>query len=318
MQAFNGSQALKDEMVGRVRSQWAEGRLVAGGGLLWDDEKGLYSLNAALAETSDGDQFVARTGIPLEVALLCESTLVLNTVTVVDKSKKIGYAVVHDPALGTAVTDWLDAIRPGSDLQGVVPKFMVDFLDYVLSDGFAQRQFIPAEVRDAAEKILAHWKLELSGQAVDAKAWRQLRGEAVKATERTNQPWAYPISHFVETMAWPLTSMTSEFRQPYMFVTGSLLSFLQVPYHAEEDQKLSELALKGHLTMRDLDRVGKSTPEDRQAMLDANPDIKEAMTWYSDADRNARVKSAQQRAFAATTPLILQLMAKLVQFIKEA
>lgn len=318
MQAFNGNQATKDEMVGRVRAQWLAGKLIAGGGLLWDEENALHSLNGALAETADADEFEARTGISLDVALLCESTLALNSVAIKDRSRKVGYSVVHDPALDGVATEWLEAIRPGADLQSVIPKFMVHFLGFVLSDGFAQRDFVPAEVRDVAGKILANWKLELAGQVVDAKSWRQLRGEAVKATEHIGEAWAYPISHFVETMAWPLPSMTREFRQPFMFITGNLLSFLQVPYQVEEDRKLSELALLGHLKMREQDRSGRTAPEDRQALLDANPDIKEAMTWYSDEDRNARVKSGQRKAFAATTPVVRQFMEKLVQFIKEA
>lgn len=318
MQAFNGNQALKDEWVGRVRAQWAAGKLVAGGGLLWDAEKSLFSINGALAETADAAEFESRTGIPLDVAMLCESTLALNAVAVKDKSKAIGFASIHDPALDVAVTAWLDAIRPGADLQSVIPKFMVYFLGYVLSDDFAQRDHVPADVRAVAQKILNNWQSELSGQTVDAKSWRQVRSEAVQASEQITQAWAYPIAHFVETMAWPLPTMTQEFRQPFMFITGNLLSFLQSPYQVEEDKKLAELALLGHLKMREQDRVGKTAPEDRQALLDANPDIKEAMTWFSDDERNARVKRGQQKAFAATTPVIQQFMDKLVEFIKEA
>ena len=318
MQAFNGNQALKDEMVGRVRTQWAAGKLVAAAVLCWDDENALYSVNGALAETSDADEFVARTGIPLELALLCESTLSLNAVAVPDKSKKVGFAVVHDPALDPAVSEWLAAIRPGADLESVVPKFMVFFLDFVLSDQFAQREFITAEVRSAAEKILANWKRELAGQAIDAKAWRELRGDAVEATERIGQPWAYPVSHFVETMPWPVASMVKEFNQPFMFLTGNLMSFLQSPYQAEEDQKLAELALKGHLMSRELDRAGKGGREEFEALVEANPDIKEAMSWYSDEARNARVKRGQQRAFASTTPLVKQFMDKLTELIRQA
>lgn len=318
MQAFNGNQALKDELVGRVRAQWAAGQLVAGGGLLWDEEKSLFSINGALAQTADAAEFESRTGIALDVALLCESTLALSVVAVKDKTKKIGYASIHDPALDSAVTAWLDAIRPGADLQSVIPKFMVYFLEFVLSNDYAQRDYVPADVRAVAQKILNNWKSELGGQTVDAKTWRQVRGEAVQASEQITQAWAYPIAHFVETMAWPLPTMTKEFRQPFMFITGNLLSFLQSPFHVDEDKRLSELALLGHLKMREQDREGKTAPEDRQALLDANPDIKEAMTWFSDDERNARVKRGQQKAFAATTPVVKQFMDKLVTFIKEA
>lgn len=318
MQAFNGNQALKDELIGRVRAQWAAGQLVAGGGLLWDKERSLFSINGALAETADVAEFESRTGIPLDVALLCESTLALSAVAVKDKTRKIGYASVHDPALDGAVTAWLDAIRPGADLQSVIPKFMVYFLGFVLSDAFPQRDHVPAEIRAVAEKILTHWKSELNGQTVDAKSWRQVRNEALQASEQITQAWAYPMAHFVETMAWPLPTMTREFRQPFMFITGNLLSFLQSPYQVEEDKRLAELALLGHLKMREQDRVGKTTPEDRQALLDANPDIKDAMTWFSDDERNARVKQGQQKAFAATTPVVQQFMDKWVEFIREA
>lgn len=318
MQAFHGSQALKNEMVSRVRSLWADGKLVAGGALLWDDEKALYSINGALAQSSDAEVFQTRTGIPFDLAMLCESVLVLNSVAVKDKSAPIGFKVVHDPVLDAAVTGWLEAIRPGADLDSVIPKFMVFFLGLVLSDPFPQRDHIPADIRRVAEQILKHWQVELSGQTVDARVWRQLRAEAVKATETVQQPWAYPIAHFVETLAWPLTSVTKELRQPFMFLTGNLLSFLQTPYQADADKHLAEMALKGHLTMHHMDREGKNRPEDRQAMLDANPAIQEAMSWYADDVRNARIKMAQQQAFVATTPHIQRLMDRLVQFIGEA
>lgn len=318
MQAFNGSHDLKNEMTERVRTLWADGRLVAGGALLWDAEKALYSINGALAQTTDAEVFEARTGIALDLALLCESVLVLNAVAVKDKSKAIGFTVVHDPALDGAVTAWLEAIRPGADLAGVIPKFMVHFLGLVLGDTFPQRDQIPPDVRHVAAQILENWRSELSGQVIEARTWRQLRSDAVKATENVQQPWAYPISHFVETLAWPLASVTKEFRQPFMFLTGNLLAYLQVPYQADEDKRLAELALKGHLTMHHMDREGRNKPEDRQAMLDADPAIKEAMSWYADDVRNARIKAAQQRAFVATTPWVQQLMDSLVQFIREA
>jgi len=319
MQAFHNDPALKAEMLKRVHSMLDAGQLIAAAVLRWMPEQSVYSYSGALVESGDNQVFEERSGIPALAALLCEATVAVSVIQIPDESRNLGYEFRTDADVSRFALQWIEAVRPGADLSKVVPQFMIAFLEFMLSSDFEQSAYISSGMRTAAEGILANWQSEFAGVAIDPKAWRVLRNEAVKVTENGQEAWSWPIAHFIETMAWPLKDISGEFQNPFMFVCGNWLAYLQRPFLAEEDRDISELTLKGHLLLRaEEERKGSVTPEEYQALLDANPDIKWAMTYRTDPVASARVKDGQTRAFAATTPRLRMLMNQLLKFIEAA
>ena len=319
MNAFKGDAHLKSEMLDRVRSKSDAGQLITASVLRWMPDQSLFSVCGALVESGDNDVFVERSGIPIALALLCEGIVGMTTVTIPDKSRAIGYEFRGHPELNRFALEWLDAVRPGADLSGVLPRYMVEFLAFMLSADFDQAPFISPAMRLVAERILANWTRELAGETIDQKSWRGLRADAVAATEMISEAWAYPIAHFIETLAWPVRDVAGEFMQPYSFVCTNWLAFVQRPYLAEEDRRIAELSLKGHLLAKqEEERTGPLSTEAYSALLDANPDIKAAMMFHTDPVTNARVKEGQLRAFEATVPRMRRLMDRLLALIAAA
>src|SRR6187399_1471413 len=93
LQAFHGDADLKSQMISRVRSLDAAGKLMTMGVLRWDQQQSLYSFNGALAETADQQEFVRRTGIPSELADLVESTVAMNSISMPNKDRPFGIEI---------------------------------------------------------------------------------------------------------------------------------------------------------------------------------------------------------------------------------
>ncbi|WP_457325679.1 hypothetical protein [Roseateles sp. P5_E11] len=319
LEAFHGDASLKAEMIGRVRSMDADGKLLVMGVLHWDDEKSLYSFNGALAQTEDREEFIKKTGIPIELAQIVESTVALNTVSLPSKDAPFGLEFRSDEETRRYAAGWYESVRPGADLSGVMPKYMTYFLEFVLGSEFDLKEYISSAMRSAGERILANWKAELAGEKTDPKVWRAIRAEAVAANAGYDAAWTYPLAYFIETFAWPVRDMVAEFGQPYGFLCGNWLAFTRRPHFDEVDRMNSELSLKGFLLSDRLEKEGKGGQEEMQAMLDANPDIKRAMMLNSvDPEGYANYRQAQLRAFPATTPRVKKLLDQLVTFISEA
>ena len=71
--AFHGDSKLKTDMVDRVRVKWTQRLAFPLSYLKWRTDGGIVSLSGTLAETQVPEQFVERTGLPLELATLCET-----------------------------------------------------------------------------------------------------------------------------------------------------------------------------------------------------------------------------------------------------
>ena len=135
--AFHGDSASKAAMVDRVRAKWAQGHVFPLPYLKWRTDGGMVSLSGALAETQVPQEFVERTGLPVELASLCEGLVFSGAEFSEDNNAHRGLATRGGESILAFAMEWLDAIPVGADLGGVVPRFMHGFLASVLEPGFA-------------------------------------------------------------------------------------------------------------------------------------------------------------------------------------
>jgi hypothetical protein len=317
MKAFHNDAALKARLVERVRALWENGELFSAGILRWMPEQKAFSIGGALAETGDNDEFEKVTGIPIQLALLCENLVAVTTVMFEDKSKPPGYDFVTDKDIRRFEMEWLDAIRPGADLSGVLPQFMAFYLETLLAPDFAMAKNIDPAVRAVGERILEKWRAELAGQTVDPATWRAIRNDAVKASEAVTDPWCYPIAYFMETLAWPVSDVVGEFGQPFGYLTANWINILRRPYYVEEHRNRGELSLVGFRKMVDAENEGVTGEEAIQKFLDTIPEIKKAMMPLP-PEETLRYKKDQVRAFESTTPPIRRMMDRMLKLIEAA
>jgi hypothetical protein len=317
MNAFHGDAGLKAKLVEPVRAQWKNGELFSAGVLRWMPEQKAFSIAGALAQTGDNDEFEKTTGIPIQLALLCESMVAMTTVMFEDKTKAAGYDFVTDKEIRRFEMEWPDAIRAGADLSRVVPQFMTFYLETLLRTDFALAMHIAPDVRNIGMRILENWRAELAGQTVDPTTWRSIRNDAVKASGSVTDPWCYPIAYFMETLAWPVHDVAGEFGQPFGYLTANWIGFLRRPYYAEEHQNRGELSLVGFRKMADAESEGISGDEAIQKFLDTIPEIKKAMMPLPPEDA-LQYKKDQVRAFEATTPPMRRMMDRMLKLIEAA
>jgi hypothetical protein len=317
MKAFHGDVGVKAELVERVRARWNNGELFSAGVLRWMPEQKAFSIGGALAQTADNDEFEKTTGIPIQLALLCESVVATTTVMFEDKEKATGYDFVTDKEIKRFEMEWLDAIHPGAQLSGVLPQFMAFYLETLLAADFAMAKHIEPGVRAVGERILEKWRAELAGQTSDPATWRSIRNDAVKASGTVTDPWCYPIAYFMETLAWPVADVAGEFGQPFGYLTGNWISFLRRPFYAEEHRNRGELSLVGFRKMEEAEKAGVTGDEAIQKFLDTIPEIKKAMMPLPPEDA-LRYKKDQVRAFEATTPPMRRMMDRILKLIAAA
>ena len=156
--AFHGDPARKADMVDRVRAKWTQRQVFPLSYLKWRTDGGMVSLSGTLAETQVPEQFIERTGLPVELATLCEGMVHAGAEFSEDKSAPFGLAMRGAEPIMAFAMEWLDAIPVGADLGGVVPRFMHSFLAGVLAPDFAMAAHVSPAVRACAERILLSWE----------------------------------------------------------------------------------------------------------------------------------------------------------------
>ncbi|MCE4556660.1 hypothetical protein [Pelomonas cellulosilytica] len=316
--AFKGDPAHKAEMVGRVRARWTEGRAFPLAYLKWRTDGGMVSLSGTLAETQVPHEFVERTGLPLELATLCEGVVYAGVDFSEDKSKPAGLAISGSDATMAFAMKWLDAIAVGADLGDVVPRFMLGFLSGVLARDFVMAPHVRPAVRACGERILALWEREMRDEPVAPKEWRTLRADAMRAAEDDSDPWSYAAGELVESLAWPVRGLAPEFVAIFQLFMKEVRQFLVAPFLTSEDR---DILMKSLVGLRELVRAQRD-PELSQlpteTLLDRDPQTKQAVTAFMHADVQARFNATRPQAQSQSDSLLHRHMQSLQRLIETA
>lgn len=317
--AFQGDPQRKAELVDRVRTSWTQGRAFPLAYLKWRTDGGIVSLAGTLAQTQDPAQFTERTGLPVELAMLCEGLIYTGVEFTEDKSAPSGLAIQGSKDIMAFAMDWLDAIPVGADLGGVVPRFMHDFLASALAPDFVMAGHISMAARACAERILGFWAREMNGEQVPAKAWRSLRADAMQAAEaHSTDPWSYGLSELIESLAWPARGLAPEFVPLLQVFTKELRQFLVAPFLSSEDQDLLTQSLIGLRQMVRAQRDPALSQLAAETLLDRDPQTKQQVVGFMKADVQARFNATKPLAQSQADQLLRGQMDSLLRRIKAA
>ncbi|WP_066817829.1 hypothetical protein [Sphingomonas mali] len=262
LQAFGGSPAVKSQLLEPVRVLWNARALAPDANLNWKSDGQPNSISGALAETHDRGEFEQRTGIPADLAQLCEQLIAAG----VRKSEAPdgGFSLDASDTVLVFGTEWLDAIRPGVDLSLVVPHFARHCLDLLLKPNFALAAHIGADLRGVGFQILSFWDRELAGQSTTRGDWRGVQRAAMTATAKDTDPWSYRVATFIEAIAWPVQSVSREFAglfEPFLF---NWLLYLETAFMTDEERIDREHLLRGWKAMA-------TAPRDEAGNIDFDP-----------------------------------------------
>jgi hypothetical protein len=316
--AFHGDPARKAEMIDRVRAKWTQGQVFPLPYLKWRTDGGMVSLSGTLAETQDAEQFIERTGLPVELAALCEGLVHAGARFSEDKSAPFGLAMRGSEVILAFAMEWLDAVPVGADMRDVVPRFMHGFLASILAPDFAMAAHVSPAVRACTERILGLWEREMSGVQVVPKQWRSLRADALRASEDPADPWGYASSELVESLAWPARGLAPEFVPILQVFMKESSQFLVAPYLSSEDRDILTQSLVG---LRELSRA-QADPQLSQlpteTLLERQPQSKRAVLALMQPGMQARLEAARQQAQPESDSALRQQMDSLRRLIEAA
>jgi len=264
LQAFSGSPTVKTRMLEPVRAQWSARALAPDVNLSWKSDGQANSISGTLAETQDRGEFEQRTGIPADLAQLCEQLIAAGVTKSDAPDVAAGFSFEAADAVLAFGTEWLDAIRPGADLSLIVPQFARHCLNLLLEPDFDLAGHISPALRDAGFQILTFWDRELAGQNTPRGDWRDVQRAAMAATAKDTDAWAYRIATFIEAVAWPVRSVSREFVglfEPFLF---NWLMYLEKVFMTEEEQMDREHLLRGWKAMA-------TAPRDEAGNIDFDP-----------------------------------------------
>ena len=317
-QAFQGSQARKNQLVEPLRAKWRAGQLLPLSYLKWRTDGGPVSVSGALAETQDPQLFAERTGLPVELGALCEGLIYAGLEFREDESAPLGFTTHGGDTILSFGMEWLDAIVVGQDLGDVVPRFMRSFLTSVLAPDFTMAAHIEAPVRASAENILDLWSRELRGEVIPPKTWRAVRADALHASEASSDPWGYPLAELVESLAWPVRGLAMEFVPIFQLFAKSWIGYLASPYLSSEDRDGQVLSLIGGRDFSRALRDSQVSQESGEALLDSLPEAKRAMLAAIQPEVKARMDEAKRQARAVSDRLLRAHMDTILELIRGA
>jgi len=287
LQAFGGSPAEKNQMLEPVRALWTARALAPDVNLNWQSDGQANSISGTLAETRDRGEFEQRTGIPADLAQLCEQLIAAG----VRKSDAPdgGFSLEAADAVLAFGTEWLDAIRPGADLSLIVPQFARHCLDLLLKPDFDLAGHISPDLRGAGFQILSFWDRELAGQSTTRDDWRGVQRAAMIATAKDTDAWSYRVATFIEAIAWPVRSVSREFVglfEPFLF---NWLMYLETAFMTDEERMDREHLLLGWKAMA-------TAPRDEAGNIDFDP--LESLPESSRVISGAHITRTMDRAIA--------------------
>lgn len=316
--AFHGDPARKAHMVDRVRAKWSQRLVFPLSYLKWRTDGGMVSLSGALAETQVPEQFIERTGLPVELATLCEGLVYAGAEFSEDEGAPFGLALGGGEAILAFAMEWLDAIPVGADLGSVVPRFMHNFLGSVLVPDFAMAAHVSPAVRACAERILGLWEREMNGVQVGPKEWRSVRADALRASEDHSDPWGYALSELVESLVWPAGGLAPEFVPIFQIFVKELRQFFVAPYLSSEDRETLTQSLVG---LRELGRAHRDPDLSQlptETLLERDPQSKRAVLALMQPEMQARINAAKQQAQSESDSTLRRQMDSLRRLIEAA
>lgn len=317
--AFQSDLARKADMVGRVGAKWAKGQVFPLPYLKWRTDGGMVSLAGALAETQVPQEFVERTGLPVELAALCEGLVYAGAEFSEDKSAPSGLAIRGSEAIMGFAMEWLDAIPVGADLGDVVPRFMQGFLAGVLAPDFVMAAHVCPAARACAERILGLWEREMSGAQIAPKEWRSLRADVLRASEApSSDPWSYAVTELVESLAWPARGLAPEFAPIFQIFTKELLQFLAAPFLAGEDRDLLMQSLVGLRHLARAQRDPELSHLSTEVLLERDAQTGPAVLAFMKAEVQDRLTAAKLQAKPTSEGVLRSHMDSLRRLIEAA
>ncbi|MEP7350311.1 MAG: hypothetical protein ABI668_10240 [Sphingorhabdus sp.] len=317
LRAFLGDPALRTETLKRVRERWEARQVIPMLFLKWSANNQFASLAGTIAETQDPETFVARTGIPLELALLCETLISEGISFLDDENAPFGFVMRGDNMIWSFGTEWLEAIAADDDVSDVVARFLPSFLARILSDDFPLSGHIGPEVRAAAQEIVNLWSRELRGEIVSRQEWRTVRASALRASDTSGDAEGYPVAELVESLPWPLAGIVTEIPAICQKFLHSYLQVLAAPFLPEQDQVDRIACLVGAREMsraRSDARFANASDED---ILDHFPQLKRAMLATGQPEAVSRMEAAKQRARPLTAPFLREQMDSLLTLLRR-
>lgn len=315
--AFHGDPARKAQMVERVRARWSQGQVFPLSYLKWRTDGGMVSISGSLAETQIPEQFIERTGLPVELATLCEGLVYSGVEFSEDQAAPFGLAMLGSEAILGFAMEWLEAIAVGTDLGDVVPRFMHSFLSRVLAPEFAMAAHMAPSVRTCAERIAGLWAQEIDGVQVAPKQWRSVRSDALRASDDASDPWGYSLSELVESLAWPARGLAPEFVPIFQIFVKELRQFLTAPYLSGEDWELLTQSSVGLRAVTRAQRDPQLSHLPMETLLERDPQSRDTVLAFMQTDMQARLKAATQQARSASDRVLRQQMDSLLRLIES-
>lgn len=317
LRAFLGDPALKNETLNRVREGWEARQIIPLIYLKWSSGAGVASLAGSIAQTQDPGLFVTRTGLPLELALLCEILINTGITFEDDEASPRGFTMSGDERIWSFGMEWLEAIAVDDDLSDVVTRFQSIFLKQIQSDDFPLSASIDPAVRSVAQEILQLWEGERSGEPVPARAWRPVRANALRVSEGGGDPAGYAVAELVESLAWPRAEIATELPVICQKFLQSCLQVLAATFLSPQDRMDWT---KGQVAQRDLRRIRSEAQYadlSDEELLDRRPEIKQAMFAPQHPEMAARMDKAKQKARSALVPFLRQQMDGLLTLLRR-
>ena len=314
--AFLGSADVKQRLVEPVRAQWNARALVPDGALQWGHEGRPASLAGALAKTCERATFEERTGIPVDLALLCELLVAMGTRKVACSEAPCGFTLEGAAPILSFGSEWLDAIRPGADLRPVVPGFARRSLGLVLHPDFALAPYITPRFREVGEQIAALWDREAGGDPATRAQWRSVQAAALDADADTTPAWGFRVATFLEAMAWPAVSISGEFVGHFEPLLFNWLYYLEVEHLTEWERRDREHFLVGWRAMAIAPRDNAGTIDGDP--LAALPESQRVMSPEYIAAMMARSNAVREVTRPRKEAVLRSLMDTLVSLIRNA
>lgn len=317
VRAFLGDAALKAATLDRVRNRWEARQIMPLIYLKWSPEHGLASLTGTIAETADPQAFAPRTGIPLELALLCETLINAGITFVDDADAPLGVALEGDDRIWSFGTEWLEALDVEDDLSRAVPRFLPVFLTGIFSDDIPLVQHASREVRETAGDIVRLWERELRDEAVSRQEWRSVRARALSASEACTDPEGYPFAELVESLPWPLPGLAPEFPAICHSFLHGLLQALASEFLSGQDRAIWAEAARGARTLARARGEERFVGVSDEVILTHLPDVERAMFAITQPAVISRMTAAKNSARPHMTRMLRQQMDRILALLRS-
>jgi hypothetical protein len=298
--AFHGDTTVKQVAIERLGKHWRAGQVTPWVKVSFADAPGIRSVMGASVESGDEAEYVRQLGIPASLARLHETLLM-----------QCGHLVMPDtpntpprfevPELAREYPLlWLQAIRVGADLRGVVPRFVAWLLHELLDPKVLLPWSLDAATEAVTLQLSVLFDAFVAGQPVASVQWAEVRRAAVKASDAAPDEAARAVSTFAESVAWPPEDSADELAGHVAALWLAITELLEKPHWSAE-----ELARREAFT-RAIDRArndSQGTGGDWFATLSSEPGFNALMAEMESPAAMLRDAQVRQAALPARLPM---------------